>query len=41
MGKDQIQMMTLSRRYQYQTMAGRIGLTELGFQKVSELANLS
>ena len=32
-----LQMMTLSRRYQYQTMAGRIGLTELGFQKVSEL----
>lgn len=30
-------MMTLSRRYQYQTMAERIGLTELGFQKVSEL----
>ena len=32
-----LQMMTLSRRYQYQTMAERIGLTELGFQKVSEL----
>ena len=32
-----LQMMTLSRRYQYQTMAGRIGLMELGFKKVRQL----
>lgn len=32
-----LQMMTLSRRYQYQTMAGRIGLMDLGFQKVKSL----
>ena len=32
-----LQMMTLSRRYQYQTMAGRTGLMELGFEKVKKL----
>lgn len=32
-----LQMMTLSRRYQYQTMAGQDGLMDLGFQKVKEL----
>lgn len=32
-----LQMMTLSRRYQYQTMADRIGTMDLGFQKVNRL----
>lgn len=32
-----LQMMTLSRRYQYQTMADRIGTMDLGFQKVKKL----
>lgn len=32
-----LQMMTLSRRYQYQTMAGRTGLMDLGFEKVKKL----
>ncbi len=32
-----LQMMTLSRRYQYQTIAGRIGTVDLGFRKVEKL----
>ena len=32
-----LQMMTLSRRYQYQTMAGRLGVSSPGFQKVKKL----
>lgn len=32
-----LQMMTLSRRYQYQTIAGRVQNPELGFQKVAAL----
>lgn len=32
-----LQMMTLSRRYQYQIMAGRMTGPDLGFQKVEEL----
>ena len=30
-------MMTLSRRYQYQTIAGRVGDPDLGFHKVEKL----
>lgn len=30
-------MMTLSRRYQYQTIAGRVGGPDLGFHKVEKL----
>ena len=32
-----LQMMTLSRRYQYQTIAGRVGGPDLGFHKVEKL----
>ncbi len=32
-----LQMMTLSRRYQYQTIAGRVTGEDLGFQRVEEL----
>lgn len=32
-----LQMMTLSRRYQYQLMAGRLSRAELGFQRVEKL----
>lgn len=32
-----LQMMTLSRRYQYQTIAGRIGKPDLGFQRLEQL----
>lgn len=32
-----LQMMTLSRRYQYQTIAGRVGNDDMGFSRVSRL----
>ena len=32
-----LQMMTLSRRYQYQTIAGRIGKPDLGFRRLEAL----